>query len=174
MGVARGVKSIADIAMMEAVLLLVSGASGAAKSSVREAIAGDLAPAVTAVELRDLDTIPDTPNLAWRQRMAERAVLQWVIDVIEGRVPALLLALFRNGDRRRDVGLHGLPGLPAGRAEDEAQPVAPAARRADVPGDRHVLVGLQLPDVVGVDLLGQPVVRPEGLGLESCRIAGPR
>ena len=41
--------------MMEAVLLLISGASGAAKSSVREAIAADLAPAATAVELSDLD-----------------------------------------------------------------------------------------------------------------------
>ncbi len=91
MGIARGVKSVADTAMMEAVLLLISGASGAAKSSVRQAIAADLEPAVIAVELRDLDAIPDTPNLAWRQRMAERAVLQWVIDVIDGRVPALRL-----------------------------------------------------------------------------------
>ena len=74
MGIARGVKSVADTAMMEAVLLLISDASGAAKSSVRQAIAADLEPAVIAVELRDLDAIPDTPNLAWRQRMAERAV----------------------------------------------------------------------------------------------------
>jgi hypothetical protein len=58
------------------VLLLVSGASGAGKSSVREAIATGLEPAVTAVELRDLDVIPDTPTLEWRQRMAERAVLR--------------------------------------------------------------------------------------------------
>ena len=42
-------------------------------------------------------------------------------------------------------------------------------RRAapDVAGDRDVFVGLQLPDVVGVHLLGQAVVRPERLGLEA-------
>ncbi len=66
-----------------------------------------------------------------------------------------------------DVGLHRLPWFPAGWAEDEAEPVTPAARVAEVPGDRHVFVGLQLPDVVGVHLLGQPVVRPELLGLEA-------
>ena len=46
------------------------------KSSVREGIAATLAPEVTAVEFRDLDTIPQTPTLEWRQRMAERAVLR--------------------------------------------------------------------------------------------------
>ncbi len=62
--------------MMERVLLLVSGASGAGKSSVREAIAADLEPTVTALELRDLDAIPQTATLEWRQRMAERAVVR--------------------------------------------------------------------------------------------------
>jgi hypothetical protein len=56
------------------VLLLISGASGAGKTSVREAIACDLAPGVDAVELRHLDTVPAAPDVAWRQRMAERAV----------------------------------------------------------------------------------------------------
>jgi len=69
-GVDRGVKSIANVTMMDDVLLLVSGAGGAGKSSVREGIAAALAPEVTAVELRDLDTVPQTPTLEWRQRMA--------------------------------------------------------------------------------------------------------
>ena len=55
--------------MMNAVLLLISGASGAGKSSVRQAIAADIEPAVTAVDLRDLDAIAETPTLAWLQRM---------------------------------------------------------------------------------------------------------
>jgi hypothetical protein len=56
------------------VLLLISGASGAGKTSVRETIACDLAPDVEAVELRHLDTVPAAPDVPWRQRMAERAV----------------------------------------------------------------------------------------------------
>ena len=60
--------------MMNAVLLLISGASCAGKTSVRTAIAADLEPAVTAVELRHLGAVPDAPTREWRQRMAERAV----------------------------------------------------------------------------------------------------
>jgi hypothetical protein len=62
--------------MMVGVLLLVSGASGAGKSTVRAAIAAGLEPTVTTAELRDLDALPDVPTLEWRQRMAERAVLR--------------------------------------------------------------------------------------------------
>ena len=76
--------------MMDDVLLLVSGASGAGKSSVREGIAATLAPEVTAVELRDLDTVPQTPTLEWRQRMAERAVLR--AQELDGHGRHLLLA----------------------------------------------------------------------------------
>jgi hypothetical protein len=71
-------------------LLLLFGASGAGKSSIREAIAADLEPAVTAVELRHLGAIPTTPDLEWRQRMAERAVLRAKALDEEGR--HLLLA----------------------------------------------------------------------------------
>jgi len=56
------------------VLLLISGASGAGKTSVRQTIAADLAPEVEAVELRHLDAVPAVPDVAWRQRMAARAV----------------------------------------------------------------------------------------------------
>ena len=74
-GTARGAKSVAGAAMMNAVLLLISGASCAGKTSVRTAIAADLEPAVTAVELRHLGAVPAPPTLEWRQRMAEQAVL---------------------------------------------------------------------------------------------------
>jgi hypothetical protein len=69
-----GVKSVADTARMDVVLLLVSGASGSGKSSVRQAIASAIEPEVVCVELRHLDMIPEIPTLAWRQQMAERAV----------------------------------------------------------------------------------------------------
>ncbi len=82
MGTRPGDKSVAYTAMMDVVLLLISGASGAGKSTVREAIAADLEPEVTAVELRHLDPIPQTPTQEWRQRMAERA-LQRAIELAE-------------------------------------------------------------------------------------------
>jgi cytidylate kinase len=60
--------------MMGCVLLLISGASGSGKTSVREAIASELDPSVVTVELRHLGAVPDLPTLEWRQRMAEEAV----------------------------------------------------------------------------------------------------
>src|ERR1700742_3050454 len=71
------------------------------------------------------------------------------------------------GERRWDVGLDGLPWHPSRRPEDVSEAVTPAPRRTDVTCDREVLVGLQLPDVVGIDLLGESVMRPERLWLEA-------
>jgi hypothetical protein len=76
--------------MMDAVLLLISGASGAGMSSVRQAIDADLEPAITAFELRHLGAIPNPPTLEWRQRMAEAAVRRAMALGEEGR--HLLLA----------------------------------------------------------------------------------
>jgi predicted ABC-type ATPase len=56
------------------VLFLLTGASGAGKSSVRHAVEADLAPTVECVELRHPGQVPAVPDVAWRQRMAERAV----------------------------------------------------------------------------------------------------
>ena len=64
--------------------------------------------------------------------------------------------------------------FPAGRTEDVAEPVAPTRRPAYVAGDRHVLVRLQLPDVEGIDLLGQPVVRTGVFGLEAAEQPVPQ
>jgi hypothetical protein len=56
------------------VLLLVTGAGGAGKSSVRAAIERELRPDVGCVELRDVAAVPLAPTLAWRQRATEAAV----------------------------------------------------------------------------------------------------
>jgi hypothetical protein len=70
--------------------LLVSGASGTGKSSVRALVAPRLAPRVRCVELRDLAAIPAVPDIAWRQRTTECAVRQALELQAEGR--HLLLA----------------------------------------------------------------------------------
>ncbi len=54
--------------------LLVTGASGAGKSTARQAVATALEPAVKCVELGDLVSVPVSPTLAWRQRATEVAV----------------------------------------------------------------------------------------------------
>ena len=70
--------------------LLVTGASGAGKSTARELIAGELAPLVECVELRHLAAMPALPTIDWRQRTAEAAVQRAVALQREGR--HLLLA----------------------------------------------------------------------------------
>jgi hypothetical protein len=65
--------------------LLVSGASGAGKSSVRAVVAPALAPRVRCVELRDLVEIPAFPDIAWRQRTTECAVRQALELQAQGR-----------------------------------------------------------------------------------------
>ncbi|GAB3465198.1 hypothetical protein AB1207_16795 [Kineococcus endophyticus] len=56
-------------------LLLVTGASGQGKSTVRRAVAPRLADeGVECVEFSDLVAIPAAPDTAWRQRSAEEVV----------------------------------------------------------------------------------------------------
>ncbi len=88
-------------------LLLITGASGAGKSSVREAIEPQLSPAVECVELRDVVSIPAVPTLAWRQRATEAVVLRAIELQPSGR--HLLLS-----------------GDPVAAAEVVAAPSAPA------------------------------------------------
>lgn len=66
-------------------LLLITGASGVGKSSVRAVIAAELEPAVRCVELRDLVPIPPFPDLAWRQQATEAAVQAALELQAEGR-----------------------------------------------------------------------------------------
>jgi hypothetical protein len=54
--------------------MLVSGASGAGKSTVRLAVAPVLAPEVECVELHDLVKVSAMPSVEWRQRATEVAV----------------------------------------------------------------------------------------------------
>lgn len=71
-------------------LLLVTGASGAGKSTVRRLIAADLRPAIESVELHHVVGSEPVPTLAWRQRSTE-AVLRRALELqAQGR--HLLLA----------------------------------------------------------------------------------
>ena len=54
--------------------LLVTGASGAGKSTVRVAVAPVLSPDVECVELHDVIDVPAFPTLVWRQQATEAAV----------------------------------------------------------------------------------------------------
>jgi hypothetical protein len=74
------------------VLFLLTGASGAGKSSARRAVEADLAPMVECVELKDLGSVPAVPDVAWRQRMAECAVAR------AGRLDADGIDLLLAGD----------------------------------------------------------------------------
>jgi hypothetical protein len=71
-------------------LLLVTGASGAGKSTTRQLIADQLAPQIECVELGHLATIPAVPTIAWRQRATEAVVERAVALQRDGR--HLLLA----------------------------------------------------------------------------------
>lgn len=62
------------VAIVTGVLLLITGASGAGKSSVRGVIGPQLSPMVECVELRDVAHVPLSPTVAWRQRAAEAVV----------------------------------------------------------------------------------------------------
>jgi len=88
-------------------LLLVTGASGAGKSTARAAVEEALSPLVECAELRDLVEIPPLPTLAWRQRVTEHAV--------------------QHALRLQDLGRHLLlSGDPVAAAEVAAAPSAPA------------------------------------------------
>jgi hypothetical protein len=64
--------------------LLVTGASAAGKSTVRERVQSELSPAVECVELRHVVAIPPIPTLAWRQEAAEAIVRRAVEGQTEG------------------------------------------------------------------------------------------
>jgi hypothetical protein len=54
--------------------LLLTGASGAGKSTVRELVADELGEEVECVELRDIVSIPPVVTMAWRQQATEAVV----------------------------------------------------------------------------------------------------
>src|ERR1700735_4073196 len=59
---------------MPVMFLLVSGASGAGKSTARRLVASKLEPWVECVELRDVVPVPPVPTLGWRQRATDAVV----------------------------------------------------------------------------------------------------
>jgi hypothetical protein len=66
-------------------LLLITGASGTGKSSVRAALAPELEPEVICVELGGVVPIPARPTVAWRQESTE-AVVRLALELqSEGR-----------------------------------------------------------------------------------------
>jgi hypothetical protein len=54
--------------------LLITGASGTGKSSVRKALAAELEPEVVCVELGSVVPIPAWPTIVWRQESTEAVV----------------------------------------------------------------------------------------------------
>jgi hypothetical protein len=64
---------------------LVTGASGAGKSTVRAVVAPALAPAIDCVELCDVVSVPASPTIAWRQRATEAVVRRALELQGEGR-----------------------------------------------------------------------------------------
>jgi hypothetical protein len=71
-------------------LLLVTGASGVGKSTVRRLLTDELAPAVRAVELTQVVEIPTCYDIVWRQRSVEQVVKAALVEQEAGR--HLLLA----------------------------------------------------------------------------------
>jgi energy-coupling factor transporter ATP-binding protein EcfA2 len=72
------------------VLLLLTGSSGAGKSTVRRLIARELAPDTECVELGHVVSFPSIPTIAWRQQSTEAVVQRALALQAEGR--HLLLA----------------------------------------------------------------------------------
>ena len=70
--------------------LLVTGASGAGKSTARRAVARRLSPDVECVELYDVVAVPAVPDIVWRQRATE-AVVQRALE-LQARGRHLLLS----------------------------------------------------------------------------------
>jgi hypothetical protein len=56
------------------VLLLITGASGVGKSTIRAAVEPQVSPLVECVELKHLTRLPPARTLGWRQQTAETAV----------------------------------------------------------------------------------------------------
>lgn len=65
--------------------LLVTGASGAGKSTARRAIASRVADEIESVELHDVVEVPALPTLAWRQQATEAVVRRAIRLEAQGR-----------------------------------------------------------------------------------------
>jgi hypothetical protein len=94
-------------AIIAGVLMLITGASGVGKSTVRELVAPEVGPEVECVELFHLSERPLAVTRVWRQQTAEAAVRRAVELQASGR--HLLLA----GDPVPAIELVAAPSAPA-------------------------------------------------------------
>jgi ABC-type sulfate/molybdate transport systems ATPase subunit len=67
------------------VFLLLTGSSGAGKSTTRRLIAGELSPETECVELGHVVSFPPVPTIAWRQQSTEAVVQRALALQAEGR-----------------------------------------------------------------------------------------
>jgi hypothetical protein len=67
------------------VFLLLTGASGVGKSAVRHLLEDSLAPDVECAELGEVMAVPPVPDIEWRQRATEAAVLRALAAQEAGR-----------------------------------------------------------------------------------------
>jgi len=88
-------------------LLLITGASGVGKSTVRELIAPNLTPLVESVELAHLSPVPAVPTKVWRQQATETAVRRAIELEASGR------HLLLSGDPVTAAELAAAPSTPA-------------------------------------------------------------
>jgi hypothetical protein len=88
--------------MLAVMFLLVTGASGAGKSTVRRAVAPRLGDAIDCVELGDVVEVPSVPTIAWRQRATEAVVRRALELQAEDR------HLLLSGDPVAPPGVRGL------------------------------------------------------------------
>ena len=105
-------------------LLLVTGASGAGKSTVRQGVSAELSPEVECIELGDVVDVPTFPDIAWRQRATETAVQRALVLQSDGR------HLLLSGD---PVAAGEVLGSSVGDAAWRRRGV-PASRRPQRPG----------------------------------------
>ena len=118
-------------------LLLVTGASGAGKSTVRRAVSTELSPEVeVCIELGDVVDVPTFPDIAWRQRATEAVVQRAAVLQSDGR------HLLLSGDPVAAGEVLAAPSAtaPGGRCRGALLDVGPDAqaarleRRGDDPG----------------------------------------
>jgi broad-specificity NMP kinase len=82
--------NVIDCGRAPDVFFLVTGSSGAGKSTARRLIGAELGPETECVELGHVVTMPPWPTIAWRQQAAETVVQRALALQAEGR--HLLLA----------------------------------------------------------------------------------
>jgi energy-coupling factor transporter ATP-binding protein EcfA2 len=119
------------------VFLLLTGSSGAGKSTVRRLIARELAPATDCVELGHVVSFPAIPTIAWRQQSTEAVVQRALALQAEGRHLLLAGDPVAAGEVVAAPSAHNLDGI--GACLLDVSPDAQAARLARRGDDPRLL-----------------------------------